>query len=643
MRQEIPARLNTLVSQCFPGWKVEECIGEGSYSRVYRIRQKDAVGSDSALKWVEYTRDSQGIAQILQRGASDKDVEEFLSLAKTQLQREIQLMDKLRGNSYIVNMDDHQIVDREDGGFDLLIRMEYLTPLPALTKEMTVQDAAQVGMDICSALIDCEKEGIAHRDIKPANIFRNRQGRYKLGDFGVAKQIGSQKESSPQGTPLYMAPEVYASKPYDGKKADTYSLGLVLYELLNAQHPPFTPLYNCPPTVEQEEESVRVRVGGRDLPSPRQGTPGLNLVISRACSFDPEDRYDSAEEMLRELQGVNLSVAGQEKLQSLDQLPPPPQPVAPQAAPRDPRQDSKLTEKSSPSDTNPLAASLEGAEQGNKRRHPILSAEEEEGDEPDAAPKNQGSTFSVGDVIKENEQSKEKKKKKRKKQMTALIAAAAVLLVAAAVILVIVLQGRLGGLTFVQRGTEGEVAWTGGRGPWQVSVLLGETVLREEQVSERKAVFQLAPGYNYTIRVADQTVDAPMKELPSYAGNDIAIQRVRLQYYRVKADGAAGALNDTDMILYSPLIGSEGERGYLLRISYKKPAGEDAQAVCFLLAEDYQDTKAVRFTTSEWLHFEDIDLNETLTTHGGSGDDLIYKIYADDKLLAQGTCAIGKE
>ena len=84
MQQDIPSRLTSLVSECFPGWEIAECIGKGSYSRVYRILRKDGVSSDSALKWVEYTRDSQGIVDILNRGASDKDVAEYLSLTKTQ-------------------------------------------------------------------------------------------------------------------------------------------------------------------------------------------------------------------------------------------------------------------------------------------------------------------------------------------------------------------------------------------------------------------------------------------------------------------------------------------------------------------------------------------------------------------------------
>ena len=94
---------------------------------------------------------------------------------------------------------------------------------------------------MCNALELCEKRGIIHRDIKPDNIFINDNGDYKLGDFGVARQLEkSSTFMSRRGNQAYMAPEVYKGEWY-GEKADIYSLGLVLYRLLNNSRIPFMP------------------------------------------------------------------------------------------------------------------------------------------------------------------------------------------------------------------------------------------------------------------------------------------------------------------------------------------------------------------------------------------------------------------
>lgn len=105
----------------------------------------------------------------------------------------------------------------------------------------TEADVIRLGIDMCRALEVCAKENIIHRDIKPSNIFVSEHGDYKLGDFGVARHLeASCRELSKKGTYDYMAPEVYRDSVYDAR-ADIFSLGIVLYKLMNNGRIPFLP------------------------------------------------------------------------------------------------------------------------------------------------------------------------------------------------------------------------------------------------------------------------------------------------------------------------------------------------------------------------------------------------------------------
>jgi serine/threonine protein kinase len=99
---------------------------------------------------------------------------------------EFVLMSRLKGNSHIVSYEDHQVIRHtEDIGWDILIRMELLTPLLRYIREkpLTKKDIIQLGIDMCKALELCQKFKIIHRDIKPENIFIAPERRLQAGRF----------------------------------------------------------------------------------------------------------------------------------------------------------------------------------------------------------------------------------------------------------------------------------------------------------------------------------------------------------------------------------------------------------------------------------------------------------------------------
>ena len=119
------------------------------------------------------------------------------------------------------------MVEHTEGiGWDILIRMELLTPLiDHIHKEkLSRKDVIKLGIDLCKALELCQKYNIVHRDIKPENIFISDNGDYKLGDFGIARTLEKTTGAlSKKGTYVYMAPEIYRDEEY-GSNVDIYSL-----------------------------------------------------------------------------------------------------------------------------------------------------------------------------------------------------------------------------------------------------------------------------------------------------------------------------------------------------------------------------------------------------------------------------------
>lgn len=165
---------------------------------------------------------------------------------------------------------------------------------------------------MCSALELCKKHGIVHRDVKPQNIFVSPNGDYKLGDFGIAKTVEKTIGGTKIGTYKYMAPEVYNNQPY-GTAADIYSLGLVLYWMLNERRMPFLPLPPEKLKAGMDESARNRRLSGEQLPPPAYGSENLKKIVLKACSFVPEDRYTTAEEMLDDLNQLGDQVEGDEE------------------------------------------------------------------------------------------------------------------------------------------------------------------------------------------------------------------------------------------------------------------------------------------------------------------------------------------
>ena len=297
----------------FGEWHIKRFIGAGSYGRVFEIERRDEFDTvyTGALKAVTIPSSQGELDEILADGMDMNGASTYFRDYVKELNREIALMSKLKGHSNIVSYEDHKMFPHEDGvGWDILIRMELLTPITSYLKQnhtFTRREVIQLGMDLCKALEICQRYNIIHRDIKPANIFISETEDFKLGDFGVARIASASTGASTRaGTVNYMAPEVFRGEKYTSN-VDIYSLGLVMYQLLNANRMPLYPPYPQPITPSSRERAQAQRLSGAALPPPANAEGRLAEIVLKACAPDPAQRYDSPTVMRQALEAIRYT------------------------------------------------------------------------------------------------------------------------------------------------------------------------------------------------------------------------------------------------------------------------------------------------------------------------------------------------
>lgn len=286
------------IGSVWKDWKIVRLIGEGSFGKVYEIeRNQFGIEEHSAMKVVKIPNSTAEVQSLKSEGMDQGSLKEYYMGLVEDFSQEIALMIKLKSNPGIVECEDYTVIEhKNDFGWDIIIRMELLTPLSKViaSRELTEDEVIDLGISLCDALTVCHKNKIIHRDIKIDNIFVTDTGFYKLGDFGVARTIDKTAAGlSKKGTYTYMAPEVYRGEEY-GHKADIYSLGMVMYRLLNHNREPFLPKPPANVKYSDKNNALIRRMSGERFEPPSNASSALAQVIMKACEYKANDRYLNA-------------------------------------------------------------------------------------------------------------------------------------------------------------------------------------------------------------------------------------------------------------------------------------------------------------------------------------------------------------
>jgi serine/threonine protein kinase len=253
--------------------EILECLGRGGMGVVYKARQK-SLNRLVALKLLAPER------------AEDPDF-------AARFAREAQALAALNHPSIVAVYDFGQA-----GGFYFLL-MEYVDGMNLRqrlrTRRLEPQEALSIIPPICDALQCAHARGIVHRDIKPENLLLDQRGHVKIADFGIAKLLGGENgqdaasaDGAPNetfhtiatGTPDYAAPEQRAPNGVADHRADIFSLGVVLYELLVGERPK--------PNIVPPSRCVQVDIR-------------IDEIVLRAMEGKPELRFASMDEFRTQL------------------------------------------------------------------------------------------------------------------------------------------------------------------------------------------------------------------------------------------------------------------------------------------------------------------------------------------------------
>jgi TolB-like protein/Tfp pilus assembly protein PilF len=254
---------------------IAERVSGGTFGDVYLARDT-ALDRDVALKLLR------------QRAPADALASQFLA--------EGRLLARV-AHPNVITVYGAEAVDGRVGLWMEFIRGVTLEDVVRTHGAFSAREATFIGLDLCRALAAVHGTGLVHRDVKAANVMREQGGRIVLMDFGAGEDLTTTgADVQMAGTPLYLAPEIFAGQPAT-VRSDLYSLGVLLYRLATGAYPVQGATLAELAAAHRSGRFVRLRNARPNLPD------GFVHVVERALSPSPEQRFDSAGTMEQALAG----------------------------------------------------------------------------------------------------------------------------------------------------------------------------------------------------------------------------------------------------------------------------------------------------------------------------------------------------
>jgi serine/threonine-protein kinase len=182
--------------------------------------------------------------------------------------------------------------------------------------KLSLEETLRFLVPVVSALAEAHRIGIIHRDIKPENILISKDGRVKIADFGLARgdQLGSTQTAESSvvlGSVSYLSPE-QVQRGISDARSDIYALGVVLFELLTGKKP-----YDGETPIQIAYKHVNERIPSILTIDPDL-SPGIDVIIEKSTSPNPDQRYKNAAELLSELRTLQEEIDPRKRQLSLE-------------------------------------------------------------------------------------------------------------------------------------------------------------------------------------------------------------------------------------------------------------------------------------------------------------------------------------
>ncbi len=286
---------DSLIGQTLGKYTIKEKIGRGGMAEVYKAYQENL--------------DRYVAVKVMHPFLIDFEEENFLK----RFSREAKTMASLNHPNIVRVYDfdsfgprSHYLVMDYVSGGSLKERLETLA---VEGKRMPLAQSIKIITQVADALAYAHGRDMVHRDIKPANILLDKNEEPYLTDFGIVKMVGGQTigytaTGALIGTPAYMSPEQALGQPGD-KRSDLYSLGIMLFQMVTGKLP-----FNADTPL-----AVAMKHVSEPVPLPIRFNPDvpqmLQTIILKALAKEPNDRFQSAREMVAALRRVDLSARAQ--------------------------------------------------------------------------------------------------------------------------------------------------------------------------------------------------------------------------------------------------------------------------------------------------------------------------------------------